>query len=116
VKAVHVLVPQLEHQLRALLLVLGIPTNKQIRRVTGIMQMKSVNDVSQEERVRAVLGENLSRYFDIFLADQRGQNLRNRIAHGLVDAAELTRLWLAEISSAESCIDSFLAQAGTLSL
>jgi hypothetical protein len=25
-------------------------------------------------------------------------------------------LWLAEISSAESCIDSFLAQAGTLSL
>jgi hypothetical protein len=25
-------------------------------------------------------------------------------------------VWLAEISSAESCIDSFLAQAGTLSL
>jgi hypothetical protein len=30
--------------------------------------------------------------------------------------AEISVLWLAEISSGESCIDSFLAQAGTLSL
>src|SRR5207247_9517903 len=89
VKSVHVLVPQLEHQLRALLLVLGIPTNKQVRGVSVIMHMKSVTDVLQEERVSRALGENLWRYFDVFLADQRGQNLRNRIADGLVDSADL---------------------------
>lgn len=91
VKAVHVLVPQFEHQLRNLLLLLGVPTNKQVRGATGIMQMKSMNDMLLDARVQKALGDNLWRYLDVFLADQRGPNLRNRIAHGLVDDAELKR-------------------------
>ena len=91
VKAVHVLVPQFEHQLRVLLALLGVPINKPVRGVAGIMQMKNVNDVLQETRVRNALGENLWKYLDVFLADHRGPNLRNRLAHGLIDTAELSR-------------------------
>ena len=74
-----------------LLVLLGIPINKPVRGVPGIMQMKNVNDVLQETRVRNALGENLWKYLDVFLADHRGPNLRNRFAHGLIDAAELSR-------------------------
>ena len=39
--------------------------------------------------VQTVLGEDYHKYLDVFLADPRGHNLRNRVAHGLVDYEEL---------------------------
>ncbi|HLE62304.1 MAG TPA: DUF4209 domain-containing protein [Pyrinomonadaceae bacterium] len=91
VKAIHVLIPQTERALRNVLVLLGIPVNKQVRRQPGIMQMKNINDILADVRVRQSLSENLWRYLQVLLADKRGFNLRNRVAHGLVSVDECNR-------------------------
>ncbi|MBI3404965.1 MAG: DUF4209 domain-containing protein [Acidobacteria bacterium] len=91
VKAIHVLIPRIEHSLRNVLSLLGIPTNKQVRGHAGIMQAKNVNDILADERIKTTLGESLWRYLQVFLADKRGQNLRNQIAHGLLGIEEFNR-------------------------
>lgn len=91
VKAVHVLIPQIERLLRALLTLMGIPTSKLVRGQPGIMQLKNINDILSDQRVRKSLGENLWRYLQVFLADKRGINLRNRVAHGLLNVKEFNR-------------------------
>jgi hypothetical protein len=87
VKAVHVLVPQIEHALRMLLTLIGIPVTRPPRVGTGMMYEKNLNEILREEEVRNVLGESLWRYFLVFLADERGQNLRNWVCHGLLASA-----------------------------
>ena len=89
VKAIHVLIPQIEHSLRKLLGLLGIPTRKAVR--NGTMQVKNLNDVLREEPLIQCLGEDVQLYFLTFLADQRGQNVRNRITHGLTSFAEINQ-------------------------
>jgi hypothetical protein len=84
VKAVHVLVPQLEHIMRQFLAMLGVPTLKTVRGYPGIMDAKSMNDVLSDVRVRKVMTEDLWRYLSVLYIDKRGLNLRNDLAHGLV--------------------------------
>ena len=91
VKAIHVLIPQIEAVLRNFLGLLGIPTNKSVPRQPGIMQVKNINDILATQRVKDAVGENLWRYWHVFLADKRGHNLRNRMAHGLVGMQEMIR-------------------------
>jgi hypothetical protein len=62
-----------------------------MRGLKGVMQVKSLNDLLQDGRVQSVLGEDYHKYLDVFLADPRGQNLRNRVAHGLIDYTEIGR-------------------------
>jgi len=84
VKAIHVLVLQIEHTMRHLLSLLGIPTTKPVPGQPGIMDAKSLNDALIDERVRAALTENLWRYLFVLYVDRRGFNLRNNLAHGLI--------------------------------
>ena len=56
VKAVHVLIPQIEAALRALLGLLGLPTNKPMRSSKGVMQAKNLNDVLADPNVKGGLG------------------------------------------------------------
>lgn len=91
VKAVHVLIPQIEAALRALLGVLGLPTNKPMRSSKGVMQAKNLNDVLADPNVKEVLGSDAILYLQTFLNDPRGQNLRNRISHGLTEKRYLTK-------------------------
>lgn len=91
VKAIHVLIPQIESVLRNFLGLLGVPTNKLVPRQSGIMQVKNINDILAEQRVKDAVGEDLWRYWQVFLADKRGHNLRNRLAHGLVGMQEMVR-------------------------
>jgi hypothetical protein len=84
VKAIHILVPQVERTLRDLLSLLGIPTVKTVRGHSGILDAKSMKDVLQDERVRTALTEDLWRYLFVLYIDRRGGlNLRNDLAHGL---------------------------------
>lgn len=83
VKAIHILVPQVEHILRNFLNLLGIPTLKTVRNL-GIMDAKGMNDILSDERMRQVLTENLWRYLTVIYIDKRGMNLRNDLAHGLL--------------------------------
>jgi len=85
VKAIHVLVPQVEHILRNFLVLLDIPPLKTVRNHPGIMDAKSMNDVLGEPRVREVMTENLWRYLEVLYVDKKGGfNLRNDLAHGLL--------------------------------
>lgn len=90
-KAIHVLVPQVEHILRRLLGMLGRPTSKHIRSSTGVMQEKSLDDVLNDPAMRTALGEDVWRYLSTFLVDRRGHNLRNRLAHGLMAPNDFNR-------------------------
>ena len=82
-KAIHVLVPQIEHTLRTFLGVLGIPTLKTVRNHPGIMDAKSMNDILNDERMRQVLTEDLWRYLTVLYIEKKGGlNLRNDLAHG----------------------------------
>jgi hypothetical protein len=83
VKAIHVLVPQIENILRNFLGSLGIPTLKTVRNL-GTMDAKNMNDVLSDDRMRQVLTENLWRYLAVVYIDKRGMNLRNDLSHGLL--------------------------------
>jgi Domain of unknown function (DUF4209) len=91
VKAIHVLVPQVEHILRNFLGRLGIPTRKTVRNHPGITDAKNMNDVLADARMREKLTENLWRYLAVVYVDRRGLNLRNDLAHGLVSPAVFKR-------------------------
>jgi lysyl-tRNA synthetase class 1 len=92
VKAIHVLVPQIEHTLRNFLTLIDIPPLKTVKRHPGIMDAKSMNDVLSDDRVRQALTEDLWRYLSVLYIDRRGGlNLRNDLAHGLAGAKAFSR-------------------------
>jgi lysyl-tRNA synthetase class 1 len=91
VKAIHVLVPQVEDILRNFLGHLGRPTLRTVKGQPGIMDAKSMNDVLRDEQMRTVLTENLWRYLEVVYVDKRGMNLRNNLAHGLLEPNAFNR-------------------------
>jgi lysyl-tRNA synthetase class 1 len=90
-KSIHVLVPQVEHTLRNLLVLMQIPTTKAVPRHPGITDVKSMNQVLEDERVREALTENMWRYLTVLYIDRRGMNIRNDLAHGLLDMKMFNR-------------------------
>jgi hypothetical protein len=92
-KAIHLLVPQIENALRRLLEMLGEPANK--LRSGGLKEIakteKTLNDILREEAIKKYLGEEVVLYLSTYLIDARGRNLRNRMAHGLMAASEFHR-------------------------
>jgi hypothetical protein len=89
VKAIHVVVPQIELILRNFAGRLGIPTRKTGRQ--GVTDAKNMNDVLADPRVKEKLTENLWRYLAVVYADRRGLNIRNDMAHGLMPPAAFGR-------------------------
>jgi hypothetical protein len=85
-KAIHILVPQIEKTLRRLLPMIGVPSLKPVRD-TGIMDAKGLNNILAEQKVREVLSEDIWRYLSVVYVDKRGLNLRNDLAHGLMPEA-----------------------------
>lgn len=104
VKAIHILVPQVERVLRNLLAILGVPTVKTVRGHSGILDAKSMNDALCDARVRKALTEDLWRYLFVLYIDRRsGLNLRNDLAHGLAGDGVFNR------AIADRVVHSFLA-------
>lgn len=96
VKAVHVLVPQIEYAMRRLLGLLRQPTSKRMASPKGVMQEKSLTDILEREpAVQALFRDNGVEgwlwYLRAFFTDPRGHNLRNRLAHGLMGPREFGR-------------------------
>jgi hypothetical protein len=85
IKAIHVLVPQVEDTLRSLAAKSGVPVYKTVRGASGITDVKSMNNILEDQRVRNMLTEDLWRYLTVLYIDRRGLNLRNDLAHGLVN-------------------------------
>jgi lysyl-tRNA synthetase class 1 len=88
VKAIHILIPQIEHIVRSLAGKMGIPQTTR-GRVKGTMQAKGLGEIMSEAIFRRVCDENVRLYLASLLSDQRGLNLRNRVAHGLIGHNQL---------------------------
>jgi hypothetical protein len=83
-KAIHVLIPQVEESLRNFLALIGIPPVKNVLRHPGITDVKSMNNVLEDARVREKLPEYVWRYLTVLYVERIGFNLRNNLAHGLM--------------------------------
>jgi lysyl-tRNA synthetase class 1 len=86
VKAVHVLVPQVEVALRGIAAKLGKPTTKAHSTVAGAGVALGMGDILYSKDIAESLGADLTLHLLTLYADPRGFNLRNDIAHGLLDA------------------------------
>lgn len=83
VKALHVLVPQAERGLRAIAASVGVPVTKPHPVTKDASVSINMGDILSNEKVLAVIGEDIALHFRSLYADPRGMNLRNRVAHGL---------------------------------
>jgi hypothetical protein len=85
--AAHLLIPQVENSIRHLLARIGVPTSHLDQ--NGIQHEMDLNELLYMPELGMVFNENL--VFDMkgLLVEAFGGNLRNRIAHGLMDSEEL---------------------------
>lgn len=91
VKSLHVLVPQVEHGLRGIADQLGVPVTKAHPNVRGASVAINMGDMLYNRpELTDALGDDLMLHFKALYADPRGFNLRNYLAHGLMDASAMT--------------------------
>jgi len=89
VKATHVLIPQVEVALRAIAGQLGKPTTKAHPKIRGVSVAINMGDLLYSQEVTDALGPDITLYFLALYADPRGLNLRNDMAHGLLNAGQM---------------------------
>ena len=89
IKALHVLVPQIERALRGILAEQGLPTTKAHPTIEGVSVAVNLGDILYSKEIAEALGPDLTLYFQTLYADPRGVNLRNDVAHGLIEAPRL---------------------------
>ena len=100
VKAVHVLVPQVELGLRTLAGLKGQPTTKPSQKYGGAQMAVTMGDMLYTPDYVAAFGQfgrDLAVHFAALYADPRGKNVRNEMAHGLMTKAEASEglmLWI----------------------
>lgn len=91
VKSLNVLVPQIERGLRGLANQLGLPITKAHPNVRGTSVAINMGDMLYNRpELTDALGGDLTLHFRAVYADPRGFNLRNYLAHGLMDSRAMT--------------------------
>jgi len=83
VSAVHLLIPQIEHMLRRLLILAGKPTVRPGRH--GGLNLRTLDDILSDPVVVRTFTERAANYLQVLLTDARGWNLRNDLAHGILE-------------------------------
>ncbi len=53
------------------------------------MQIRGLGEILYDDLFAQLVEENLRKYLLAFLVDQSGINLRNRVAHGLLDQPQM---------------------------
>jgi len=81
--AASVLAPQFEHLVRDFLRSIG--TQTRIIQDDGTEDEKSLNALINEPAVVDKFGDSIVFEMRLLLCDPQGVNLRNRVAHGLID-------------------------------
>lgn len=89
VKAIHVLVPQVEAGLRQIVGTLGKATTKPHGKVQGVSVAINMGDILYDNDITAAVGADFTLHCLALYADPRGVNLRNEIAHGLVGGGHM---------------------------
>ena len=83
VTALHILVPQIEHMVRLHLKARGVSTTN--RNSNGIENENGLSTLMDFPETEEIFGENLSFEIKALFCDPVGANLRNELAHGLID-------------------------------
>lgn len=94
VTSIHLLIPQFEEAIRNLIEING---GNIFAYRNGAFQLKTFDHLLSDTIVKDVLGEDMSYYYRILFTDSRGWNLRNNIAHGMIDPESLdeqTNEWI----------------------
>lgn len=93
VKAIHILIPQVEHALRSLARKFDHATTKEHKNIKGVSASIGMGDILFDDKIIDSFGEHgadLRLYLLAFYADPRGHNIRNRCAHGLLEGDDLS--------------------------
>lgn len=85
--ALHILIPQLEHSLRHVLTQAGVITSGHDD-PTGIQDDHNINKLLYREELKSLFSDNLVFSMRVALVERWGYNLRNRLAHGLLDESD----------------------------
>jgi hypothetical protein len=83
IAAIHLLVPQIEHMVRWHLKAAGIKTTNLDK--NGVENENGLSALMELPEVTQIFGEDLSFELKALFCDAFGPNLRNEIAHGLLD-------------------------------
>jgi hypothetical protein len=91
--AVHLLIPQIEHSVRHILsgqdvIVSGLSS-------TGIQEERNLNATLYDPILEQLWGEDLTFDLQGLLVNRFGSNLRNKLAHGLMDYEDFSSLSIA---------------------
>jgi hypothetical protein len=84
-KAIHVLVPQVERALRTITGKLGEPVTRKHPTMLDREIAIGMGEMLGNKVVKDTLGADLTLYFKLVYSDPRGLNLRNSIAHGRLE-------------------------------
>jgi len=89
--AAHLLIPQVENSMRVLLNQFGINTTSY--NAKGIQDEDNINTFYRDHRstLEKIFGKDMTFDFEGLLISRYGMNLRNRMAHGLIDHGEFTQ-------------------------
>ena len=94
ISSIHILTPQFEAVLRSAFSRAGFPDAVvfDYSKDDGLRQKERTfgNFLSRED-IRTVLGDRFVQHLSFLFTDELGLNLRNRIAHGVIEGKELTR-------------------------
>lgn len=85
-KAIHLLIPQLEDVVRTMLVQRGVRVSTLSSE--GIQEDRNLNWLLHAPELNAVLGEDVVFTLRALLVDRFGPNIRNRMAHGLMEHHE----------------------------
>jgi hypothetical protein len=86
VTALHILIPQVEHLVRIYLKQAGVKTSTLDK--NGIETENGLSTLMDNPEVDTIFGEDLAFEFKALLCDSFGANLRNELAHGLIEYEE----------------------------
>jgi hypothetical protein len=106
VSAMHILVLQFEDVLRNILQRAGRP----VTHSGGAIVLSSL---LSDEVFGRVAGPNLKRYYQVLLSEPSGMNLRNILAHGLMEAKDMNRATVELVLYALLTLTRFRLQPGT---
>ncbi|BDA78568.1 hypothetical protein LPTSP3_g14980 [Leptospira kobayashii] len=101
----HLLIPQIESGLRNLLETCGGVIWKQ-GRSSGYL-LKNLDEILRDEIIQTILEDDLSLYFRTLFTDQRGWNLRNKIAHGISHISDFSITTSDRVLHALLCLGLF---------
>lgn len=89
ISSVHILVPQFESTMRRMFSNAGFPTTS-IKKGTA-QHEETFNEFLNREDIKSSLGNDIHKFIQIVMVEQAGLNLRNQIAHGLINFSDITK-------------------------